>query len=113
VIPPGSIETEDVFTGYFDSIGQPWSDAVISGRSDYSAFALNGVPFGGVFSGADGIKTAEQVVKFGGTAGVQYDPNYHTPEDDITNISTESLDIMSDAIAHTTITLAQDPDLVR
>ena len=113
VIPDGSIQTESVFTDYFDAVGQPWSDTAYSGRSDYQAFINNGVPAGGVFSGADGIKTPAQVEMFGGTAGVQYDPNYHTPEDDITNVSKESLDIMSDAIAHTTITLAQDPSLVR
>ncbi len=50
---------------------------------------------------------------YGGTAGIHFDPNYHTPEDDIDNVSRESLDIMSDAVAHTAITLAQDPGLVR
>lgn len=113
VIPAGSTQTEDVFTEYFDAVGQPWSDAVISGRSDYKAFADNGIPFGGVFSGGDGIKTAQQAEMFGGTAGVAYDPNYHTPADDIGNVNRESLDIMSDAVAHAALTLAQDPGLVR
>jgi Zn-dependent M28 family amino/carboxypeptidase len=112
-IPPGSIETEDVFTDYFDSVGQPWSDTAFSGRSDYQAFINNGVAAGGLFSGADGVKTAAQAEMFGGTAGITYDPNYHTPADDIDNISKKSLDIMSDAVAHTALTLAQDPDLVR
>ena len=62
----------------------------------------------GLFTGADGTKTAEQVELFGGTAGITYDPNYHSPEDDIKNISLEALDINSDAIAAAAITLAQD-----
>ncbi|OLT54653.1 peptidase M28 [Cellulosimicrobium sp. CUA-896] len=43
-VPPGSPETEDVFTDYFDQIGQPWVDTEFSGRSDYQAFIENGVP---------------------------------------------------------------------
>ena len=112
-IPPGSIETEKVFTSYFDSVGQPWNDTAFSGRSDYQAFINNGVPAGGLFSGGDGTKTPEQAELYGGTAGIHYDPNYHTPADDITNVSPESLDIMSDAVAHTALTLAQDPTIVR
>ena len=112
-IPPGSIETESVFTDYFDSVEQPWNDTAFSGRSDYQAFINNGVAAGGLFSGGDGTKTPEQVEMYGGTAGIHFDPNYHTPDDDIDNVSRESLDIMSDAVAHTAITLAQDPGLVR
>jgi Zn-dependent M28 family amino/carboxypeptidase len=112
-IPPGSIETEAVFTDYFDSVDQPWNDTAFSGRSDYQAFINNGVPAGGLFSGGDGTKTPAQVEMYGGTAGIHYDPNYHTPADDITNVSKESLDIMSDAVAHTALTLAQDPGIVR
>ena len=112
-IPPGSIETEAVFTDYFDSVDQPWNDTAFSGRSDYQAFINNGVPAGGLFSGGDGTKTPAQAEMYGGTAGIHYDPNYHTPADDITNVSKESLDIMSDAVAHTAITLAQDPSIVR
>jgi Zn-dependent M28 family amino/carboxypeptidase len=111
-VPPGSPETEDVFTDYFDSIDQPWVDTEFSGRSDYQAFILAGVPASGLFTGADGVKTAEQVELFGGQEGVIYDPNYHTPEDDITNVDVEALEIMSKAIAHATITLAYDTSAI-
>jgi Zn-dependent M28 family amino/carboxypeptidase len=111
-IPPGSMETEDVFTGYFDSIGQPWNDAAFTGRSDYQAFINNGIAAGGLFSGGDGVKTPEQQAMYGGTAGLTFDPNYHTPEDDIANVSLEALDIMSDAVAHATYTIAHDPSVV-
>ncbi|HSK26821.1 MAG TPA: M20/M25/M40 family metallo-hydrolase [Jiangellales bacterium] len=111
-VPAGSPETEDVFTDYFDSIGQPWVDTEFSGRSDYQAFILAGVPASGLFTGADGVKTAEQVELFGGQEGVIYDPNYHTPEDDITNVDIEALEIMSKAIAHATITLAFDTSAI-
>jgi len=107
-VPAGSAETEAVLTGWFDSIGQPWVDTEFSGRSDYQAFIENGVPASGLFTGADGTKTEEQVEMFGGTAGIIYDPNYHTPEDDIDNVDLTALDIMSDAIAQAAIVLAQD-----
>jgi Zn-dependent M28 family amino/carboxypeptidase len=107
-IPAGSAQTEAVLTGYFDRTGQPWVDTEFSGRSDYQGFIENGIPASGLFTGADGIKTAREAELFGGTAGITYDPSYHTAGDDLGNVSLEALDVMSDAIAHATITLAQD-----
>ncbi|WP_435202465.1 M20/M25/M40 family metallo-hydrolase [Janibacter sp. GS2] len=106
-VPAGSVATESVLTDYFDGSDQPWVDTAFSGRSDYSAFINAGVPASGLFTGADGTKTAEEAEVFGGTAGITYDPNYHTPQDDLSNIDTTALGIMSDAIAHSAITLGQ------
>ncbi|WP_340536816.1 M20/M25/M40 family metallo-hydrolase [Nocardioides sp. GXZ039] len=106
-VPAGSIETERAYRAYFKAIGQPVVDTAFSGRSDYQAFIENGVAAGGLFSGGDGIKTEEEARLFGGTAGLDYDPNYHSPEDDISNINRRSVSIMSDAIAHLTITLGK------
>ncbi|GMA38192.1 M20/M25/M40 family metallo-hydrolase [Mobilicoccus caccae] len=106
-VPAGSAATESVFTDYFDKIGQPWVDTEFSGRSDYQAFIENGVAAGGLFTGADGSKTAREVELFGGTEGVQYDPNYHTPKDDLTNINKAALGINVKAIAHAVLTLAE------
>jgi Zn-dependent M28 family amino/carboxypeptidase len=111
-VPGGSIETEAVLTDYFDGIGQPWVDTAFSGRSDYQAFINHGVPASGLFTGADGTKTPEEVELFGGTAGIIYDPNYHTPGDDLSNVNVTAIDIMSDAIAHATITLAQNTSAI-
>ena len=49
---------------------------------------------------------------FGGTAGIIYDPNYHTAADDIDNVDVEALEIMSKAIAHAALSLAQDTSAV-
>ncbi|WP_226343939.1 M28 family peptidase [Agilicoccus flavus] len=105
-VPAGSTATEDVFTDYFGATKQPWVDTEFSGRSDYQAFITNGIPASGLFTGADGTKTAKEVQLFGGTAGITYDPNYHTPKDDIKNINVKALDINSDAIAHAVLSLA-------
>ncbi|WP_084541454.1 M20/M25/M40 family metallo-hydrolase [Nocardioides alkalitolerans] len=111
-VPEGSIATEAVFTDYFDGVGQPWVDSEFSGRSDYQAFILNGIPASGLFTGADGVKTEEEAAIFGGTAGELLDPNYHTPADDLANVSLEALDIMSPAIGHAVQSLAESTETV-
>ncbi|UER53333.1 M20/M25/M40 family metallo-hydrolase [Kineosporiaceae bacterium SCSIO 59966] len=107
-VPEGSAATEQVFTDYFDSIGQPWVDTEFSGRSDYQPFIVHGIPASGLFTGADGVKTDEEVATFGGTAGLAYDPNYHTAEDDLDNVDRTALETMSKAIAAATMSLATD-----
>ena len=76
-IPPGSIEIEDLFESYFTSVGAPYDDAQFSGRSDYQAFINAGIPSGGLFTGAEVLKTPAQALIWGGTAGQAYDPCYH------------------------------------
>ena len=98
-VPAGSIETEKFLRTYFRNQKQPAVDTEFSGRSDYQAFIENGVASGGLFTGADGTKTPRQQQLFGGTAGVIYDPNYHTAKDDLSNAKMKPMNIMSDAIA--------------
>ena len=104
---PGSGAIEDLFNGYFASRGLASEPTAFDGRSDYRAFILAGIPAGGLFTGAEGIKTPAQVALYGGTAGLAYDPCYHAACDTIANINDTALDQMSDAAAHATITLAQ------
>ena len=108
-VPPGSEALEQVFTDHFDRTGQPWVDTEFSGRSDYQAFIANGIPATGLFTGADDVKTEQEVALFGGTAGIPHDPNYHTAGDDLANVDLTALEINSQAIAFATLTLAQDP----
>ena len=108
---PFSIEIERIFLEYFEDRGLPVLPTDFDGRSDYGPFIANGVPAGGLFTGAEGIKTEEQAAVYGGTAGEQYDPCYHLGCDDYDNNSNTSLDQMSDAAAHATITLAQSRTL--
>lgn len=111
-VPPGSIETEQVFRDYFDRVGQSVVDYQFSGRSDYQAFINNGVASGGLSTGSNGLKTEAEQALFGGEAGVAYDPQYHSAGDDISNINLPALDIQSDAMAHATIALAHDTSIV-
>ncbi|MFV0460312.1 MAG: M28 family peptidase [Actinomycetales bacterium] len=111
-VPEGSVQTEQVFTDWFDSQGQAWVDTEFSGRSDYQGFLAAGIPASGLFTGADDVKTDEQVALFGGTAGITHDPNYHTPGDDLSNVNRTALGIMSDAIGAAAISLAQDTSAI-
>jgi len=52
-IPPGSSAIEDVYESYYTKLGIPYDDTQFSGRSDYQAFIVNGIPSGGLFTGAE------------------------------------------------------------
>ncbi len=110
--PPGSGAIEAVFHEYFASQGLPSAETPFSGRSDYGPFIAVGIPAGGLFTGAEGIKTPAQAATYGGTAGTAYDPCYHLACDTFANISLTALDQMSDAAAHATITFAQNTEAV-
>ncbi len=97
--PDGSVAIEDLFESYFTKVGRPYDDAEFSGRSDYQAFIINGIPAGGLFTGAEEIKNAQQQAIWGGQAGVAFDHCYHQACDTIANVNLEALDVNIDAIA--------------
>ncbi len=105
--PAGSAEIEQMFLDYFASKGLATEPTAFDGRSDYGPFIAAGIPAGGLFTGAEAIKTPEQVALFGGTAGEKFDPCYHLGCDNIRNLSSRGYDQMSDAAAHVLLTLAQ------
>jgi aminopeptidase Y len=104
--PDGSAELEALFESYYDSRGIPYKGTDFSGRSDYGPFIAAGIPAGGLFTGAEGIKTPEEAAIWGGASGIAYDPCYHQACDTYANVSLSALDVNADAVAHATITLA-------
>jgi len=110
--PNGSGVVEDVFLDYFASQGLPVEATDFDGRSDYFGFIENGIPAGGLFTGAEGIKSPEQAAIFGGTAGDPYDPCYHSACDTVENIDPVVLEQMADAVAHSTLTFGQTTSAV-
>ena len=74
--------------------GLPFKGTDFDGRSDYGPFIAVGIPSGGLFTGAEGIKTPEEAAIWGGTAGDQYDPCYHLACDTFDNISLFALDVI-------------------
>jgi Zn-dependent M28 family amino/carboxypeptidase len=134
--PTGSAEIENVFEEFFDSRGLPTKGADFTGRSDYGPFIAAGVsiPAGGLFTGAEVLKTAQDVALFGGVEGEQYDPCYHDPCDSLRplrdggdpevyaaleeeydlfgNVNKFAIDTNADAIATAVITFAYDLSMI-
>lgn len=110
VVPDGSAQIDQLFTGYFGSQGLASEGTEFNGRSDYQGFIDIGVPAGGLFTGAEGAKTAEQAVRYGGTAGQDYDACYHRACDTLLNVNLTALDQMSDAIAFAVLSSAASTD---
>jgi Zn-dependent M28 family amino/carboxypeptidase len=91
---------------YFKSKGLASEPTPFDGRSDYGPFIAEGIPAGGLFSGAEEIKTPEEAAIYGGTAGKPYDPCYHKACDTINNLNSKALSELGDAAAHATLVLA-------
>ncbi|MGW1779027.1 M28 family metallopeptidase [Streptomyces sp. NPDC002143] len=92
---------EQTFKDYFAGLGIPTEiETEGDGRSDHAPFKNVGVPVGGLFSGADYIKTAAQAAKWGGTAGLAFDRCYHSSCDTTANINDTALDRNADALAY-------------
>ena len=109
--PTGSGLIEDVFIEYFESQGLFSEPTAFDGRSDYGPFIADGIPAGGLFTGAEDPKTEEQAAVYGGIAGAQLDPCYHAacdtfagtgsgPNATAPGLALVALDQMSDAAAH-------------
>ncbi|KFA80591.1 hypothetical protein S40288_09284 [Stachybotrys chartarum IBT 40288] len=117
--PAGSGVLEQDFEEFYDANGYNHVPTEFSGRSDYAAFIQNGIPSGGLFTGAEVEKTEEEVALFGGEAGVAYDVNYHLVGDDINNLNNEAYLINAKSIANSVAKYANSfeslpmPDLQR
>ena len=98
--PAGSGAVEAVLLEWFASKNLPTVPSNFNGRSDYASFIANGIPAGGLFTGAEGIKTPEQAALFGGEAGKAYDPNYHQIGDTINNLDYDAWIKNAKASAH-------------
>ena len=132
--PAGSDAIEAQFNDFFADRGLSFQGTAFDGRSDYQAFIDNGIPSGGLFTGADEVKTRAEVARYGGVAGEMLDPCYHQACDSMSpvadgaeravyrelrrenglqgNISTDVLDVNADAIARAVMTYAFDTSSV-
>ena len=110
--PEGSAQIEAVFESYYEGLGLPYKGTDFTGRSDYGPFIAVGIPAGGLFTGAEGVKTDEEAAIWGGTAGDQYDPCYHLACDTFDNINLEAFDVNSDAVAYSVLQYAMNTEEV-
>ena len=108
--PAGSDTIERVFQRYFQKQGLTTTQTPFEGRSDYGPFIDVGIPAGGLFTGAEDVKTPQEAELFGGTAGEAYDPCYHEACDTLMNVNRKVLGQMTDAIAHAIFRFATGAD---
>lgn len=111
--PEGSAAIEALFHQFYGTQDIRSVETELNGRSDYAAFSAAGIAVGGIFTGAEGKKTAEQAALFGGVADEAYDACYHKACDDLANISAEALEVNTNAIAFLAQTLSNSAVRVR
>ncbi|PWZ01230.1 Zn-dependent exopeptidase [Testicularia cyperi] len=109
--PAGSAQAEALFADYFKNVAKrPLIESAFDGRSDYGPFLDAGIAAGGLDTGAEGLKTAEEAALFGGQAGIAYDPNYHQKGDTTDNLSMDAFEVNAKAISHAVATYATSFD---
>lgn len=106
VNPPGSQALRDLYTDWYTKKGLNFTYIPFDGRSDYDAFIKHGIPGGGIATGAEGVKTSEEVEMFGGNAGEWYDQCYHQLCDDVSNLAMDAWEANAKLVAHSVATYA-------
>ncbi|RYP00488.1 hypothetical protein DL764_006509 [Monosporascus ibericus] len=120
VHPVGSQELRDLYVDWYKTHNLNYTFIPFDGRSDYDGFIRNGIPGGGIATGAEGIKTNVEETMFGGKAGDWYDPCYHQICDDVGNVNLTAWETNTRLIAHSVATYAvsfkgfpeRDPDVL-
>jgi Zn-dependent M28 family amino/carboxypeptidase len=112
--PAGSGVVERVFAEWYAQRGLYVETDEFDGRSDYDGFTTAGIPAGGITTGADGVKTHAQWLRWGGIEGAIYDQCYHQlcdryPE----NIDRAELENSVDAVAHAIGTFAMSTSSIK
>ncbi|WP_436498866.1 M28 family peptidase [Actinokineospora sp. HUAS TT18] len=108
--PEGSAHIEQSFRDFLACRGVATEPLSLFGGFDHAVFVEAGVPTGGLYTGATAIKTAEQAVKWGGTAGLAYDPNYHQAADQLSNVDQVMLANNAAAVGWVIARYAADTD---
>jgi Zn-dependent M28 family amino/carboxypeptidase len=94
---------EAAIAGLFGSAlgveGLSWEPEAIGAASDHYPLERAGIPIGGLYSGANEVKSDEEAVMFGGTAGVPDDACYHLACDTLENVDADWLGQLARAAA--------------
>ncbi|KAL7628026.1 Aminopeptidase Y [Parahypoxylon ruwenzoriense] len=106
VNPVGSEQLRDLYVDWYAAHDLNSTFIPFDGRSDYDAFIRNGIPGGGIATGAEGVKTDDEEIMFGGKAGDWYDPCYHQLCDDIGNVNLTAWLVNTQLVAHSVATFA-------
>ncbi|CRK15460.1 hypothetical protein BN1723_010688 [Verticillium longisporum] len=110
VNPTGSEELRDLYVDWYKAHDLNYTFIPFDGRSDYDGFIRNGIPGGGIATGAEGVKTKREQEQFGGKAGDWYDPCYHQLCDDLHNVDVEAWELNTKLVAHSVAVFAKSFD---
>ena len=105
--PRGSGQIETWFRESFEEQGLASLETPFDGRSDYGPFIAAGIPAGGLFSGAEILKSTSEISGHGGEADQPYDACYHLACDTLENINQEGLEQMIESVMYTADKFAQ------
>ncbi|CAF0863765.1 unnamed protein product [Rotaria sordida] len=117
---PGSKKVTELYRDWFIGQNLPWDYRAFNGRSDYGPFLEACIAAGGVATGSDAAKTADQREKYrqsvgennAGFAGAILDPCYHQPCDTLANIHQFGYEKLIQAAAYGLEYLGQQPNLL-
>jgi Zn-dependent M28 family amino/carboxypeptidase len=104
--PTGSQKIENAFRAYFAARHLPVEQESLGGSSDHASFADYGIPVGGLFTGADDLKSTASAARMGGNANLPFDSCYHKACDTVANVDFRMLGQMADAAAVVAVRLA-------
>lgn len=93
------------FESFYSAIGVPYqlTGGSLPTELSFGSFDIAGIPYGGLFTGTAGIKTAEEALTYGGTAGQAYDACFYLLCDTYGNVNLNVLDQNADAAAFAVI----------
>ena len=104
---PGSEAITDFLMDALESAGTGAERMDLGGSSDHFAFDQAGVPTGGIFSGANEVKTDAEASEFGGQADLPMDACYHLACDMAENVDSQQVATFADAAAAAAVALAR------
>jgi len=112
-IRTASTTIQNLFINAFQTRDMNYVLVEFTGRSDYGPFigADPPIPAGGLFTGAEQIKSMQERTLFGGLANAAYDPCYHQACDDIYNLNDDAFLFNAQAAAEVLQTLASQQNL--
>ncbi|KAG0341814.1 Leucyl aminopeptidase yscIV [Podila humilis] len=106
-----STKIDHLFAEHFDYHKNSFEYTDMVAGSDFLPFLMEGIPSGGLLTGAGERKTMEQRSRFGGFANAPLDPCYHQSCDTLENVSKEALRIMSQAALYAITKLSKAKNL--
>ncbi|KAK3831502.1 MAG: hypothetical protein J3R72DRAFT_455005 [Linnemannia gamsii] len=106
-----SSKIDHLLIEYFDFKKEGYEYTDMTGGSDFLPFLLEGIPSGGLLTGAGERKTMEQRKLFGGFANAPLDPCYHQSCDTLENVSKKALGLMAQAALYAITTVGKAENL--